>query len=108
MNGGSDDDDFGDIDGRFEFFAVVTPNGRTIPTVDDDAKLTDPAVWYTGPVGTLTHLSDYALVFSEWDDANADYQRHREGLPRGRRSGPSASPSKRSLNAYEGMEGRPS
>lgn len=74
--------DFGDIDGRFDFYAVVTPAGK-IPTVDDDAALNDPAVWYTGPIGTLAHLSDYALVFTDWDDAHADFQRLRASLPDG-------------------------
>ena len=74
--------DFGDMDGDFGFYAVVTPDGR-IPTVDDDSNLTDPAKWYPGPIGTLAHLSDYALVFTNWDDANVDFQKHKEELPRG-------------------------
>jgi hypothetical protein len=74
--------DLTNIDGRFEFYAVVTPDGK-IPTVDEDSNLNDPAVWYTGPIGTLAHLSDYSLVFPDWDDANADYQEYREKLPEG-------------------------
>lgn len=97
--------DFGDIDGRFEFFAVVTPDGR-IPTVDDDSRLNDPAVWYTGPLGTLAHLSDYALVFAEWDDANADYRRHRDQLPTGTTIRAFTVAVEEVMNAYEGMEGR--
>jgi len=74
--------DFGDLDGHFQFFAVVTPDGK-IPTVEDDTTLNDPAGWYTSPIGSIAHLSDYALVFTDWDDANADYQQHRENLPAG-------------------------
>ena len=74
--------DFGDLDGRFEFFAVVTPDGK-IPTVDDNSALNEPAGWYTSPIGSIAHLSDFALVFTDWDDANADYQHHREMLPEG-------------------------
>lgn len=74
--------DFGDIDGCFEFFAVITPDGR-IPTVDDEARLTDPGEWYTGPIGTLAHLSDYALVFTDWDDAESELRQHRGELPEG-------------------------
>jgi hypothetical protein len=95
--------DFGDIDGRFEFFAVVTPDGR-IPTVDDEEALNDPDVWYTGPIGTLTHLSDYALVFSDWDDANADFQRHRDVLPDGTTIRAFGINVEEILNAYEGLE----
>ncbi len=74
---------FGDLDGGFEFFAVVTPDGK-IPTFDeDDATLNDPAGWYTSPIGTLAHLSDYALVFSDRDDAEADFEHHRDNLPEG-------------------------
>jgi hypothetical protein len=97
--------DFGDIDGRFEFFAVVTPDGR-IPTVDDDARLNDPAGWYTGPLGTLAHLSDYAMVFTEWEDANADYLRHRDALPTGTTIRAFAVEVEEVMNAYEGMEGQ--
>ena len=74
--------EFGDLDGQFDFFAVVTPDGK-IPTLEDHTKLNDPAEWYTSPIGSLSHLSDYALVFTDWDDANADYQQHREQLPGG-------------------------
>jgi hypothetical protein len=74
--------DFGDLDGHFDFFAVVTPDGK-IPTLEDHTKLNDPAEWYTSPIGTLSHLSDYALVFTDWDDANADFQQHRRDLPDG-------------------------
>jgi hypothetical protein len=74
--------DFGDLDGRFDFFAVVTPDGK-IPTLEDHTTLNDPAEWYTSPIGTISHLSDYALVFTDWDDANADYQQHRHNLPDG-------------------------
>jgi hypothetical protein len=97
--------DFGDIDGRFEFFAVVTPDGR-IPTVDDEAKLNEPAVWYTGPIGTLAHLSDYALVFSDWDDANADYQQYRGKLPEGTNIRAFGVTVEEIINAYEGLEGK--
>jgi hypothetical protein len=76
--------DFGDLDARFEFFAVVTPDGK-IPTVEDDATLNDPSVWYTSPIGTIAHLSDFALVFTDRDDADADLERHRPLLPEGTR-----------------------
>ena len=95
--------DFGDIDGRFGFFAVVTPDGK-IPTVDDDEKLNDPAGWYTGPIGTLAHLSDYALVFTDWDDANADYQQYRGDLPEGTTIRAFDVSVEEVVNAYEGLE----
>ncbi len=97
--------DFGDVDGRFDFFAVITPDGK-IPTVDEDAQLIDPAGWYTGPIGTLAHLSDYALVFTEWDDANADYQRYRDALPEGTTIRAFAVAVEEVDNAYEGLEGQ--
>ncbi|MDR3634754.1 MAG: hypothetical protein P4L84_13200 [Isosphaeraceae bacterium] len=97
--------DFGDIDGRFAFFAVVTPDGK-IPTVDDEAKLNDATVWYTGPIGTLAHLSDYALVFTDWDDANADYQEYREKLPHGTKIRAFAVAVDEVENVYDGMEER--
>jgi hypothetical protein len=97
--------DFGDIDGRFAFFAIITPDGR-IPTVDDDSALNDPAVWYTGPIGTLAHLSDYALVFTDWDDANADYQEHRGNLPEGTTIRAFDVSVEEVMNAYEGLEGK--
>jgi len=99
--------DFGDIDGRFEFFAVVTPDGR-IPTVDEDLKLNDPAVWYTGPIGTLAHLSDYALVFTDWDDAHADFQQYRGKLPEGTTIRAFGVRVKEIINAYQGLEGKQS
>ncbi len=74
--------DFGGLDGHFEFFAVVTPDGK-IPTVEDDATLNDPGKWYTSPIGSIAHLSDFALVFTDRDDAEADYRRHRAELPVG-------------------------
>ena len=74
--------DFGDLDGNFEFFAVVTPDGK-IPTVRDDATLNDPSQWYTSPIGSIAHLSDFALVYTDRDDADDDYRRHREKLPEG-------------------------
>jgi hypothetical protein len=95
--------DFGDIDGRFEFFAVVTPDGK-IPTVDDAEALNDPSLWYTGPIGTLSHLSDYALVFTDWDDAHADFQRHRDVLPEGSSIRAFGVAVKEIINAYEGLE----
>ena len=76
--------DFGDLDGHFEFFAVVTPDGK-IPTVEEDSTLNDPSVWYTSPIGTIAHLSEFALVFTDRDDANADLERHRAELPEGTR-----------------------
>jgi hypothetical protein len=97
--------DFGDLDGRFEFFAVVTPDGK-IPTVEDDATLNDPAEWYTSPIGTLAHLSDFALVFTDWDDANADFQQHRDQLPEGTRIRAFTVSVEEIVNAYEGMEVR--
>lgn len=97
--------DLGDIDGHFGFFAVVTPDGR-IPTVDDESKLNDPSGWYTGPIGTLAHLSDYALVFTDWDDANADYQQYRGGLPEGTTIRAFDVSVEEVVNAYEGLEGK--
>ena len=75
---------FGDLDGGFEFFAVVTPDGR-IPTFEDDATLNEPGGWYTSPIGTLAHLSDYALVFSDREDAESDFEHYRHNLPEGTR-----------------------
>ena len=95
--------DFGDIDGRFEFYAVVTPDGK-IPTVDDETNLNDPAVWYTGPIGTLAHLSDYALVFTDWDDAHAEYRQYRGSLPAGTSIRAFGVQVREVINAYEGME----
>ncbi len=74
--------DFGDLDARFEFYAVVTPDGK-IPTVEEDARLNDPTEWYTSPIGSIAHLSDFALVFTDRDDADAEYLRHRQSLPEG-------------------------
>ncbi len=73
---------FGDLDGEFVFYAIVTPDGK-IPTFGEDHKLHDPGKWYTSPIGSIAHLSEFALVFTDWDDANADYQHHREMLPEG-------------------------
>jgi hypothetical protein len=97
--------DFGDIDARFGFFAVVTPDGK-IPTVDDDSTLNDPAGWYTGPIGTLAHLSHYALIFTDWDDANADFRRYREALPEGTTIRAFDVAVEEVINAYEGLEGK--
>lgn len=98
---------FGQFDGRFGIFAVVTPDGR-IPTVDDESQLNEPDKWYTGPIGSLAQLSDYALVFSDWEDANADYQRHREVLPLGTRIRAFSVEVEEVENAYEGAEARTS
>lgn len=95
--------DYGDVDGRFEFFAVVTPDGK-IPTVDENAALNEPAGWYTGPIGTLAHLSDYALVFSDWEDAHADYQHYRGKLPEGTKIRAFGVQVEEIINAYEGLE----
>jgi hypothetical protein len=97
--------DFGDIDGRFEFFAIVTPDGR-VPTIDDEERLNDPAGCYTGPIGTLAHLSDYALVFSDWDDANADFQKRRGKLPGGTKIRSFGVRVEEIINAYEGLEAK--
>ena len=96
--------DFGEIDGQFSFYAIVTPDGK-IPTVDEDENLNDPARWYTGPIGTLAHLSDYALVFTDWDDARADYQQHREGFPPGTTIRAFGVAVEEVDNPYEGLEG---
>ncbi len=74
--------DFGDLDGQFVFYAIVTPDGK-IPTVEEDATLNDPSRWYTGPIGTIAHLSYFALVFTDHDDADADMARHQHELPEG-------------------------
>src|SRR3954470_17717139 len=95
--------DFGNLDGDFQFFAVVTPDGR-IPTVDENSKLNDPAVWYTGPIGTLAHLSDYALVFTDWEDAKVDYRQYRGQLPEGTRIRAFSVEVEETINAYEDME----
>ena len=63
-------------------------------------------MWYTGPIGTLAHLSDYALVFTDWDDANVDYQQHREKLPEGTKIRAFSVKVEETLNAYEGLEGK--
>jgi hypothetical protein len=98
--------DFGDIDGGFRFYAIVTPEGK-IPTVDEDARLNDPARWYTGPIGTLAHLSDYALVFTDWNDANIDYQQYRENLPPETEIRAFEVAVDEVVNPYEGLEGKP-
>ncbi|SIO22152.1 hypothetical protein SAMN05444166_3070 [Singulisphaera sp. GP187] len=95
--------DFGDLDGSFEFYAVVTPDGK-IPTLLDDTTLNDPAEWYTSPIGTLAHLSDFALVFTDWDDANADFQQYRASLPEGTTIRAFTVAVVEVVNAYEGME----
>ena len=97
--------DFGDLDGRFGFYAVVTPDGK-IPTVEEDETLNDPAEWYTSPIGTLAHLSDFALVFTEWEDANADFRRYREQLPEGTQIRAFFVSVEEVDNAYEGMEAK--
>ena len=76
--------DFGDLDGRFEFYAVVTPDGK-IPTVEDDSTLNEPSRWYTSPIGTIAHLSDFALVFTDREDALDELETHRAQLPEGTR-----------------------
>ena len=95
--------DFGDIDGQFDFFAIVTPDGR-IPTVDDAEALNEPSRWYTGPIATLSHLSDYALIFTDWEDARADFQRHLALLPQGTSIRAFGVAVQEILNAYEGLE----
>ena len=95
--------DFGNLDGHFHFYALVTPDGK-VPTVEEDMKLNDPSSWYTGPIGTLAHLSDFALVFTDWDDANADYQQHREKLPKGTRIRAFTVSVEEIDNPYEGVE----
>ncbi|MHC5537816.1 hypothetical protein ACYOEI_06260 [Singulisphaera rosea] len=95
--------DFGDIDGRFDFFAVVTPDGK-IPTLDDAEALNEPSLWYTGPIASLYYLSDYALIFSEWDDARADFQRYKDLLPLGTSIRAFGVAVQEVLNAYEGLE----
>jgi hypothetical protein len=95
--------DFGELDGGFEFYAVVTPDGK-IPTLEDDATLNEPAAWYTSPIGTLAHLSDFALVFTDWDDALADYQRFRHDLPEGTKIRAFSVKVEEVENAYEGVE----
>ncbi len=82
LNGATIMAEFGELDGTFHFFAVVTPDGR-IPTVGEDSTLNDPAVWYTGPIGTIAHLSDFALVFTDHDDARDEMQIHAPNLPDG-------------------------
>jgi hypothetical protein len=57
-------------------------------------------------IGTLAHLSDYALVFSEWDDAHADYQLYRGSFPEGTKIRAFRVQVEEVLNAYEGLEGR--
>ncbi|WP_435009791.1 hypothetical protein P12x_001031 [Tundrisphaera lichenicola] len=74
----------GDLDGRFEFFAVVTPDGK-IPTVEEDSTLNEPSVWYTSPIGTIAHLSDFALVFTDREDASDELEKFRGQLPLGTR-----------------------
>src|SRR4051812_29145281 len=95
--------DYGDIDGLFEFFAVVTPDGR-IPTVDDESRLTDPSVWYTGPIGTLAHLSDYASSSPTGTTPTPNTGGTGDSCPRGRGSGPSVSGSRRSSTPTRGWK----
>lgn len=76
--------DFGDLDAHFEFFAVVTPDGK-IPTLEEDSSLNDPSGWYTSPIGTIAHLSDFALVFTDRSDAFDELEKFREQLPEGTR-----------------------
>jgi hypothetical protein len=95
--------EFSDLDGHFEFYAIVTPDGK-IPTLHDDTRLNDPAEWYTSPIGTLAHLSDFSLVFTDWDDAHADYERHREKLPKGTKIRAFTVSVEEIENPYEGVE----
>ncbi len=74
--------EFGELDGHFVFYAVVTPDGK-IPTVEEDSSLNDPSHWYTSPIGTIAHLSEFALVFSDHDDAEAELAKHLQQLPKG-------------------------
>ena len=74
--------DFGDLDGHFVFYAIVTPEGK-IPTVGEDSTLNDPSHWYTSPIGTIAHLSDFALVFTDHDDADSDLAHYSHELPEG-------------------------
>jgi hypothetical protein len=97
--------DFGDLDGSFGFYAVVTPDGK-IPTVEEDATLNHPTEWYTSPIGTLAHLSDFALVFTDWEDANADFDRYRDKLPEGTTIRAFSVSVEEVVNAYEGMEAK--
>lgn len=98
--------DYGDLDGQFHFYAVVTPDGK-IPTFEDDATLNDPSKWYTSPIGSIAHLSDFALVYTDWDDAHADYQRHRPRLPEGTVIRSFRVAVEETENPYEGLEDRP-
>lgn len=98
--------DFGEIDGQFDFYAVVTPDGH-IPTVDEDSRLNEPSGWYLSPIGTLAHLSHYALVFTEWEDAQSDYQLHRDALPEGTKIRAFRVQVDEIDNVYEGFEDRP-
>ena len=73
---------FGGLDGEFVFYAVVTPDGK-IPTFGEDHKLHDSNKWYTSPIGSIAHLSEFALVFTDWNDATADFEHHKAELPEG-------------------------
>ncbi len=64
------------------FFAV---DRRQDPDRGRGLDLNDPSGWYTSPIGTIAHLSEFALVFTDRDDANADLEQHRAELPEGTR-----------------------
>ena len=76
------DSTFGGLDGEFVFYAVVTPDGK-IPTFGEDNTLHEPSKWYTSPIGSIAHLSDFALVFTDLHDAAVDFDHHKPELPEG-------------------------
>ena len=96
----------GDLDGQFEFYAIVTPEGK-IPTVDHDHKLNDPSSWSTSPIGTHAHISDFTLVFNEWEDAKADYQHFKAQLPAGTKIRAFHVVVEEFEHVYEGVEDHP-
>jgi hypothetical protein len=81
----------------------VTPGGKT-PTIDDAAALNDPSRWYTGPTGTLSHLSGYALVSTGRADARAGFRRHRGVPPEGASTRAFGVAVEEIINADEGLE----
>jgi hypothetical protein len=76
--------DFGDLDGRSEFFAV-TPGGTIRTPEGHSSTLNDPAVWYIRPIGTTARRPDIAPAFTEREDACVELEKLRDKLPDGTR-----------------------
>jgi hypothetical protein len=76
--------DFGDLDGRSEFFAV-TPGGTVHTPEDHSSTLNEPSVWYTRSIGTIARRPDIAPAFTGRVDACDELEQLRDQLPDGTR-----------------------